>query len=192
LEEPPRRTLFILVTRSRGALLPTIRSRCRSLDLEPLSAEEAATVVAAVAPALAGKQVGDLAMAICGGSPRRLIELELSGAEELYRLMLQAIEGGDRSAQTALSARAADPTTFRQFVDLFEDYLSRRVRGEPVPAAEPRRTGAPLVTWANLWEKAALRGQEVEEYNLDRRQYVLDLLETAAAALHRFADPHRA
>jgi DNA polymerase-3 subunit delta' len=49
----------------------------------------------------------------------------------------------------------------------------------------------PLVTWAELWEKAALSGREAETYNLDRRQFVLDLLETSAAALRRPGIPNR-
>src|SRR4029077_16302490 len=37
LEEPPRRTLLVLVAHSVGLLLPTIRSRCRHISLPPLS-----------------------------------------------------------------------------------------------------------------------------------------------------------
>ena len=33
LEEPPTRTVFLLVSSAPGGLLPTIRSRCRALDL---------------------------------------------------------------------------------------------------------------------------------------------------------------
>jgi DNA polymerase-3 subunit delta' len=36
LEEPPQKTLLILTTSRPGAFLPTIRSRCRFLDLSPL------------------------------------------------------------------------------------------------------------------------------------------------------------
>ena len=36
LEEPPARTALLLVAHSPAALLPTIRSRCRTLDLHPL------------------------------------------------------------------------------------------------------------------------------------------------------------
>src|SRR5216683_5202774 len=49
LEEPPARSLFLLVSHSPGRLLPTIRSRCRRLILEPL---DAADVVAAATAAL--------------------------------------------------------------------------------------------------------------------------------------------
>src|SRR5882672_2910076 len=36
LEEPPSRSLFLLVSHAPGRLLPTIRSRCRRLALRPL------------------------------------------------------------------------------------------------------------------------------------------------------------
>ena len=36
LEEPPANTLFFLVSHAPGRLLPTIRSRCRRVDFQPL------------------------------------------------------------------------------------------------------------------------------------------------------------
>ncbi len=39
LEEPPSNTLLILVTHRIGALIPTIKSRCRVLNVQPLSGE---------------------------------------------------------------------------------------------------------------------------------------------------------
>ena len=188
LEEPPRRTLFLLLARSKGALLPTILSRCRGLDLKPLSPEDTQAVVRAVAPEQAAPREDGLAAALAGGSPRRLIELRINDGVALYRLMLDAIERADGQAQLRLSALAADPAVNEQLLDLLDGYLVRRVRGLAEPARESAPPAAPLVTWAELWEKAALSGREVEEYNLDRRQFVLDLLESAAAALHQPAN----
>ena len=37
LEEPPLRSLFLLVTHAPARVLPTIQSRCRKLPLRPLS-----------------------------------------------------------------------------------------------------------------------------------------------------------
>src|SRR5690606_28014279 len=37
LEEPPPRTLFVLISHSLGSLLPTIRSRCQIIKLKPLA-----------------------------------------------------------------------------------------------------------------------------------------------------------
>src|SRR5262249_17890078 len=47
LEEPPQRGLFLLVSHTPGRLLPTIRSRCRRLDLRPLEADDVASAAAA-------------------------------------------------------------------------------------------------------------------------------------------------
>ncbi|MEK1924647.1 MAG: DNA polymerase III subunit delta', partial [Rhizobium giardinii] len=37
LEEPPKRSLFLVLTHAPGKLLPTIRSRCLPLQLKPLA-----------------------------------------------------------------------------------------------------------------------------------------------------------
>jgi DNA polymerase III subunit delta' len=183
LEEPPQRTLFLLIVRSRGALLPTIRSRTRTLNLDPLSVSETEEVVRAISPENIGGRDAAIASALAAGSPRRFIELGRENGVELYRLMREAIEAADRQSQFRLAGLASGGSGSQQFLELFEAYLGRRIKGlpEPVPGRNP--PDLPLVTWAELWEKAAFSGREVEEYNLDRRQFVLDLLETASAAL---------
>ncbi|MGD9925545.1 MAG: DNA polymerase III subunit delta', partial [Pseudorhodoplanes sp.] len=47
LEEPPARTLFLLVSHAAGSVLPTIRSRCHRLMLRPLASEDLARALAA-------------------------------------------------------------------------------------------------------------------------------------------------
>src|SRR6516165_3631090 len=59
LEEPPQRSLFLLVSHAPGRLLPTIRSRCRRLALRPLGQGD---VARAAATAL-GADAGDPALA---------------------------------------------------------------------------------------------------------------------------------
>lgn len=46
LEEPPERTLFLLICHNPSRLLPTIRSRCRTLPLSPLPTETITQVIA--------------------------------------------------------------------------------------------------------------------------------------------------
>ena len=74
--------------------------------------------------------------------------------------------------------RRRDRTVPRSLRGLSQPPPARRA-GAPAGTKTCRRV--PLVTLTELWEKAAVSGLEVEEYNLDRRQFVLDLLETAAA-----------
>ncbi|TCV90074.1 DNA polymerase III subunit delta' [Sulfurirhabdus autotrophica] len=73
LEEPPPKTLFILITHQPQRLLPTIRSRCQKLDM-PLPEKSLAI------DWLTGQGVDDpaLCLAQAGGAP--LAALELSNA----------------------------------------------------------------------------------------------------------------
>jgi DNA polymerase-3 subunit delta' len=190
LEEPPQRTLFLLVARSRGALLPTIRSRTRTLSLDPLSPANTLEVVRKVAAGLAEHDDAILAGELSAGSPRRFIELMREDGVELYRLMRRAIETDDRPAQFKLAGLASSANGTLQFLELLEGYLVRRVKDLPEPVGAGRPLTVPLVTWARLWEKAAFTGREVETYNLDRRQFVLDLLEASAAAIRPSVAPN--
>jgi len=51
LEEPPKNALLILVCHRLGNMIPTIRSRCRVIDFEPLSQDNLATLMQ--------KEIGD-------------------------------------------------------------------------------------------------------------------------------------
>ena len=84
-----------------------------------------------------------------------------------------------------LAALASDGPGMEQFLDLDEGFLSRRLRGAPEPGGGAGPPPVALVSLAELWEKAAVSGLEVETYNLDRRQFVLDLLETTAAVFRQ-------
>src|SRR5206468_12355793 len=46
LEEPPAKSLLLVVGHSPGRLLPTIRSRCRRIALRPLATEDVAHAAA--------------------------------------------------------------------------------------------------------------------------------------------------
>jgi len=50
LEEPPARTLFILIVHAPGSLLPTIRSRCQMVRLAPLAEDELMAVLQGIEP----------------------------------------------------------------------------------------------------------------------------------------------
>src|SRR2546428_751035 len=65
LEEPPGSAVLVLVASSAALLLPTVRSRCQVVRLEPLPAAEAVRVLAA--SGVPAEQAGELA-ALAEGS----------------------------------------------------------------------------------------------------------------------------
>ncbi len=50
VEEPPQRSLILIVSHRPGQVMPTIRSRCRRLRLDPLSEDEIVEAVAGLGP----------------------------------------------------------------------------------------------------------------------------------------------
>ncbi len=50
IEEPPQRSLILIVSHRPGRVLPTIRSRCRRIKLDPLSEDEIVAAIAALGP----------------------------------------------------------------------------------------------------------------------------------------------
>ena len=82
IEEPPPRSLLLIVAHRPGRLLPTIRSRCRRLLLEPLTPAEIAEIVESLGPpwsamrrrrsrAAAARADGSVRERCVGSIPRR-------------------------------------------------------------------------------------------------------------------------
>jgi DNA polymerase-3 subunit delta' len=73
LEEPPARTLFILVVHAPGSLLPTIRSRCQIVRLAPLDTGDLASVLGSMAVEAADSSALASLAERAGGSVRNAI-----------------------------------------------------------------------------------------------------------------------
>ena len=112
LEEPPAGTLFLVVSHSPGRLLPTIRSRCRTLRFQPLSDTEVAIVLQTARPELPASEIIAL-VAVAEGAPGRALQLAEAGVEGLTRdmdaLAIARGGGGHRPrARPGADARGQD------------------------------------------------------------------------------------
>ena len=88
LEEPPPQAMLILVSHMPGRLLPTIRSRCRSLKLPPLSTADFRRTMRHVAPDADGS-VLDMLSVLSVQSPGVAEMLHRQGAGALYQQLLE-------------------------------------------------------------------------------------------------------
>ncbi|MCX5493996.1 DNA polymerase III subunit delta' [Kaistia dalseonensis] len=189
LEEPPKRSLFLVLSHAPGRLLPTIRSRCRRLDLAPL---EPAGIERALAQFTDAEPDVRRFAALAGeGSLRRAIRFLDDDAIAIGRAFARVtaqFPRFDASAAHALgdivAQRGADEA-FQNYQDLMFDWLGRRARGLPEPDAAvlPAAIAAtPLARFAEVWEKVRHSSAEVEGLNLDRKQFVLTSLAMLARA----------
>ncbi len=75
LEEPPARSVLLLVCHAPGAILPTIRSRCRRLALRPLPDAQVREAI--------GEGADDTIVSLARGRPGRAIALQAQGVGNL-------------------------------------------------------------------------------------------------------------
>jgi DNA polymerase III subunit delta' len=180
LEEPPRRSLLLLVSHSTARVLPTIRSRCRVLMLRPLSADDVARAAAAAIAANATDPGVMAAAAAAEGSVRRALALldrnTLDLRNRIVSLLdrLPAVEPqgmhviGDRLFGT-------DPATLAAFVDTVNGWLAARLLAGP-------QQPATLDRLAFAWEKFNAAARAVEEFNLERKPLVFNTFAWLAEA----------
>ncbi|MFT8242683.1 DNA polymerase III subunit delta' [Roseomonas sp. BN140053] len=179
LEEPPSRAVLLLVTEAPDRLLPTIRSRCRRLDLPPLEAPVLGALLARWLPEMQGQERETLS-ALAGGSPGRALRLAEGEALALHgevQAFLNSLPRPEPRAMHALADKLAakrDGTALVTFMALLRAAIAAAVRkagrGEAAPAWIGTR---PLADWAVLWDTLGRLVDETETLYLDRKQAVL-------------------
>lgn len=172
LEEPPRRTLFLLVAHVSGRVLPTIRSRCRAVRMRPLPMEDIAAVLTHLG---ADPSLADAAE----GSVRTALSLSAAGADAVraaQRILAGRIDTRQRFALADLAAQRRGEY-FVVISDLALDALADRARR--AAAAAPLAT---VDAYAVTYLEALAERRRVEIFNLDRKEFMLSLADRLARA----------
>jgi DNA polymerase-3 subunit delta' len=186
LEEPPPRTVFLVVAHRPAQVLPTIRSRCRKLAFPALGASEMDQVLAELAP---DTEPGDRrqAAARAAGSPRRALELLAGSGLATVRsteALLERLPEVDVGALHAFAdglARAGADADLALFRDTLEAWIQDRVRA----GVAAKESGRRLSRLAEAAAELRRRQATADAYNLDRRQDVIGSLLVVAEALGR-------
>lgn len=182
LEEPPQRAVLLLTSDAPGRLLPTIRSRCRRVQLRPLTAGDVAAVLAHVLPELDADERARLG-ALAEGSPGRAVALAGTGALGLAALVEDVLDAAalpvTRMHEVADKAVRGEDG-FETFMDLLRAAVSVRVRG--AARAGAGLGGRPLAEWFEVWQGLGRLQDETVRFNLDKRTAVIAGLELLNAA----------
>jgi DNA polymerase III subunit delta' len=179
LEEPPPRSLFLLVSHAPGRLLPTIRSRCRRLTLRPLGQGDVARAASTALGADAGDPAIAAAAAAARGSVSRAIALAggpMLALREKVAALLSALPSTDPRALHALGDELdRERGLLDVFVGAVRDWLSGRLDTEVGNVTRLART-------ADLWERLNRSARDVEVYNLERKPFVFAIFGLLAEA----------
>ena len=180
LEEPPKRSLLLLISHAPGRELPTIRSRCRRLLLRPLETEDVGRALAeATGRNPSEADVGRAAEASEGSVGRALGLLDASALALRQRVLelFAQLPNPDPRALHALGEAigGSDPRTLEAFMDLVNGWLSAQL-------AETSRGRAQMARVAETWEKVNRAAREAEIYNLERKPLVFSVFGALAEA----------
>ncbi|HEU5285723.1 MAG TPA: DNA polymerase III subunit delta' [Sphingomicrobium sp.] len=133
LEEPPANCLFLLVSHAPGRLLPTIRSRCRRLDFQPLADDAMTSVLESQLPSLSEAERSRI-VARAGGSVGRALAFAALDLAKLEDAALKILREGDptnarRSELAQELGRKGAGERYAAFLDLVPALIARQARG---------------------------------------------------------------
>ena len=180
LEEPPAGTVFFLVSHAPGRLMPTIRSRCRTLRFDTLNEADTAAVVRSRLPDADGDEIDALVRA-GAGSPGRALGYAGLDLAKIDQALAGIADDGDRDNRRrltlakSLSGKAAQPR--------YEAFLDR----VPTAIAEAAalRHGSALKVALDAYDEARHTAAAARGLSLDAQATVFEL----AGIVARLAAP---
>jgi len=192
LEEPPPNVVLLIVSHAPGRLLPTIRSRCRRLALQPLKDDTVVKLLGDYAPETKDEERRALSL-LAEGSIGRALELSGAGSLDLYREMVEVLATlpdldmprlhafAERFAKRGEEANA----DWRSLNYLFDGWLKGLMRQgalatEAAPVVPMERglqarllEAASVDRWMTASEEVARLFSRADAVNLDRKQTVM-------------------
>jgi DNA polymerase-3 subunit delta' len=182
IEEPPAHSLFLLIAHRPGRILPTIRSRCRVLMLEPLNEDEVIRAVTALDFDYSSRDIAAAAKR-AGGSVKEALRL-LDGQSNQFDADVQNllarlpdVDWRDIHALGDAAAGRDNEAAYESLMANVFSFLDRSVRDGAA------RGPARLQPYAEAWEKVLDAARETEVLNLDKRPLILSIFAELAAAV---------
>lgn len=199
LEEPPPQTLIIIIAHNAGGLLPTIKSRCRLINLRPLSLEDFMAAMNHVAPGIGERELNSLAI-ISGCSPGIAMEMRQHNVLSTYDEIISLIEGIPNLDNQAVQRFCdkigsgkkahANWNIFMHIMLCILERIAKKATGTGVVTIN-REDEEALVklsathsaaVWATKWQEGLTQFLLAERLHLDYKQVALAFFHSLAGA----------
>lgn len=131
LEEPPAKTLFLLVTHQLSAVLPTVRSRARVEKMRPLSMDCLRRLCARFMP---DEVIDDETLRLANGSFGRIAGIKQSGGDEIYQQIITVVSK-QNSTQSDIMGVAKQIAPYPELYGILLDAIAHFGLAELYPFA---------------------------------------------------------
>lgn len=190
LEEPPKNTLLILITHRLGAMIPTIRSRCRTINCHPLSEENMRTLLTKVAGSALSSDEEAMVLSMSNGQIGKAIDLFEQGGLEVLTDLISVCSNWPQFPWVNIHqmadniGRAGQDNAYKAFEQSFlwlAQTMTFAKAKNKIALDKPLNSGVfasmmahySLEQWLNICENLEKHFDQSRFANLDKRQSVL-------------------
>ena len=183
LEEPPARSLVILLSASPGRLLPTIRSRCIGLSLKSIGDKEIESWLSSRVNA--SQSVIDNVVSLSRGAPGKAISLYNNFDRVIKPLgrYLKGLSNVNSSLDfnlindlALIKNRSARKLFWEALQDTLHSQAIHSCTGDWKGAFEPIKIIKTSEEWQLLWRKTVEMQQLETKLNIDKKTALIDIL----------------
>ena len=168
LEEPPHKTLMLLVSHNPARLLPTIRSRCAKLALKPLRDNVVASLLRRYRPETGEKEVQKIA-ALAEGSIGKAIDYVDGNAAAVYEKNKNLAAQGHCFAVADMLKFCHETVDSDRDYELFKELVLKYL-------AEEVKALRHIEENTTAFDKAVRIVTETDTLNLDKKQAVMNVM----------------
>ena len=174
LEEPPAKSLLLLISHNPSKLLPTIKSRCAKIHLQPLSVAEVASLLRRYSPELSEAEVKGIA-AISSGSIGHALRYAEHDGLKIYKTLENLFYAGEKfdlSTALELSDKVAkDEELWDLTTELIGHFLKENII-----------SGEKVEQLSNAGEQIRIWLKDVVNLNTDKKQVMFNIINTVSGA----------
>lgn len=168
LEEPPAKSMLILISHNPDKLLPTIKSRCSRLNLKPLAENDVATLLRRYNTKLSEVEVKKIAAMSDGSIGKALVYADNN--------FLQCYDNLSRIAFSGTNFKIADVLDFADFAaaeeenyELAKDVVLRFL-------VENAKGGEKVEALLEIWQDSIKMFEEIARINMDKKQAFITII----------------
>lgn len=168
LEEPPAKSILLLVSHNIGQLLPTIRSRCNKLVLKPLPDNIVASLIRRYRPSLSEGEIKAV-VEIASGSIGKALNYIDCDAVERYNKLGQIVGAGKRFKLQNLLDWVDEAVSSEENFDMASELILKFCSEHIIAASN-------IEKMAQVWENAVKILRQTESLNMDKKEALINII----------------
>lgn len=169
LEEPPVRAVIFLLSHNPGKLLPTIRSRCRSIHLTPLSKDEMKSFITGSYPETENI---DALVELSDGSIGKYYKLKEMNGLDYYQEITRLLDQYpiDVTSLFVFAEKVSkDDDVYDMIKDLLLSFVLVRIKKAPDRKEK-------LDLYLEIWDDMVQQFKDVKSLYLDKKSTLVSLM----------------